>query len=79
MFDTFAGRLPRWLLHQAIYLPTKTFGALRAQLKFADREGWRLVREKTEAAKLGLETDGDLYGVLGEQFEFTHEGVNAVS
>ncbi|KAJ7198990.1 cytochrome P450 [Mycena pura] len=64
LFDTVAGRLPRWILHQAIHLPTKTFGALRAQLKFADREGWRIVRERTEAAKLGLETEGDLYSVL---------------
>ncbi|KAJ7192463.1 cytochrome P450, partial [Mycena pura] len=52
------------LLHRAIYLPTTTFGALRAQLNFANREGWRLVRQKIEAAKVGLETDGDLYGVL---------------
>ncbi|KAJ7209184.1 cytochrome P450 [Mycena pura] len=64
LFDMIAAHLPQWLLHQAIHLPTKTFGALRAQVHFAEREGWRLVREKTEGAKLGLETDGDLYGVL---------------
>ncbi|KAJ7190645.1 cytochrome P450 [Mycena pura] len=56
--------LPQWLLHRVMYLPTKTFRACRAQLYFANREGRRLVREKTEAAKRGLETDGDLYGVL---------------
>jgi len=64
LFDLIAAHLPQWFLHQAVHLPTKTFGALRAQIHFAEREGWRLVREKTEAAKLGLETDGDLYGVL---------------
>ncbi|KAJ7190798.1 cytochrome P450, partial [Mycena pura] len=66
LFDSIAARLPQWLLNQAIHLPTKTFGALRAQLHFANREGWRLVREKTEAANLGLEIEGDLYGVLCE-------------
>ncbi|KAJ7196434.1 cytochrome P450 [Mycena pura] len=56
--------LPQWFLHRAIYLPTKTFRACRTQLYLANREGRRIVREKTEAARLGLETDGDLYGVL---------------
>ncbi|KAJ7220905.1 cytochrome P450 [Mycena pura] len=64
LFDALAGRLPQWLLNRLTYLPTKTFNALRAQLHFANREGWRLVREKTEAANLGLETNGDLYSVL---------------
>ncbi|KAJ7205211.1 cytochrome P450 [Mycena pura] len=64
LFDAIGARLPVWLLKQAGHLPTKIFTALRAQLYFADREGWRLVRAKTEAAELGLETDGDLYGVL---------------
>ncbi|KAJ7196418.1 cytochrome P450 [Mycena pura] len=58
--------LPQWFLHRAIYLPTKTFRACRTQLYLANREGRRLVREKTDAARLGLETDGDLYGVLCE-------------
>ncbi|KAJ7209250.1 hypothetical protein GGX14DRAFT_632497 [Mycena pura] len=35
LFDTIAAsaQLPQWLLHQAIHLPTRTFGALRARLR----------------------------------------------
>ncbi|KAJ7205225.1 cytochrome P450 [Mycena pura] len=64
LFDAIGARLPVWLLKQAGHLPTKIFSALRAQLYFADREGWRVVRAKTEAAQQGLETEGDLYGML---------------
>ncbi|KAJ7192284.1 cytochrome P450 [Mycena pura] len=64
LFDGIGSLLPAWFLSNAVHLPIKTFSLLRTQLHLANREGWRLVREKSEAAKQGLETDGDLYSVL---------------
>jgi len=64
LFDGIGSLLPAWFLSNAVHLPIKTFSLLRTQLSLANREGWRLVREKSEAAKQGLGTDGDLYSVL---------------
>ncbi|KAJ7190727.1 cytochrome P450 [Mycena pura] len=64
LFDAISNLLPGWILRHAVYLPIKHFRVVRTQLHLANREGWRLVREKTEAAKQGLETGGDLYSVL---------------
>ncbi|KAJ7187437.1 cytochrome P450 [Mycena pura] len=64
LFDAIGALLPGWFMRHAVHLPIKHFRLMRAQLNLANREGWRLVREKTEAAKQGLETGGDLYSVL---------------
>ncbi|KAJ7200536.1 hypothetical protein GGX14DRAFT_400532 [Mycena pura] len=48
----------------ALHLPIKTFSLVRDQLRLANREEWRLIREKSEAANRGLETGGDQYSVL---------------
>ncbi|KAJ7203868.1 hypothetical protein GGX14DRAFT_398618 [Mycena pura] len=49
-----------WILRHAVHLQIKHFRVVRTQLHLANREGWRLAREKTEAAKQGLEAGGDL-------------------
>ena len=64
LLDAIGALLPGWFMRHAVHLPIKHFRLIHAQLNLANREGWRLVREKTEAAKQGLETDGDLYSVL---------------
>jgi len=63
LFDAIGSMLPGWFLRHALYLPIKTFNVVRAQRRLAFRQGWRLVREKAEAAKHGLELE-DMYSVL---------------
>ncbi|KAJ7097406.1 cytochrome P450 [Mycena epipterygia] len=62
--DGIGAILPRWLLAAAIYLPTKTFAAVRRALYLADRLGKQIVQEKIEAAEQGLELGTDVYSVL---------------
>ncbi|KAJ7230142.1 cytochrome P450 [Mycena pura] len=63
LFEGMGSMLPGWFLRHALYLPIKTFNVVRAQRMLAYRQGWRLVREKAEAAKHGLELE-DMYSVL---------------
>ncbi|KAJ7189580.1 cytochrome P450 [Mycena pura] len=65
LFSAIASRLPTRVLQPAIHLPTGIFKILRAQRRLADREGWRLVNEKVEAIKHGMELD-DLYSRFGK-------------
>ncbi|KAJ7025762.1 cytochrome P450 [Mycena alexandri] len=64
LVDEFGGLLPSWLFRRAIYLPTKASQALRTHVELASREGWRLVHEKMDAAKQGLDGGDDVYSML---------------
>ncbi|KAJ7193410.1 cytochrome P450 [Mycena pura] len=64
LFSAIASRFPTRVLQPAIHLPTGIFKTLRAQRRLAGREGWRLVNEKVEAIKHGMELD-DLYSRFG--------------
>ncbi|KAJ7692718.1 cytochrome P450 [Mycena rosella] len=66
LIDEFGGLLPSWLFRRTIYLPTKASQALRTHVELASREGWRLVHEKMDAAKQGLDGGDDVYSMLCE-------------
>ncbi|KAJ7234200.1 cytochrome P450 [Mycena haematopus] len=62
--DEFGSLLPSWFFRRTIYLPTRASQALRTHVELASREGWRLVREKMDAAKQGLDGGDDVYSML---------------
>ncbi|KAJ7841474.1 cytochrome P450 [Mycena olivaceomarginata] len=64
LVDELGGLLPSWLFRRTIYLPTKASQALRTHVELASREGWRLVHEKMDAAKQGLDGGDDVYSML---------------
>ncbi|KAJ7512872.1 cytochrome P450 [Mycena galericulata] len=64
LVDEFGGLLPSWLFRRTIYLPTKASQALRTHVELANQEGWRLVHEKMDAAKQGLDSGDDVYSML---------------
>ncbi|KAF8217266.1 cytochrome P450 [Mycena galopus ATCC 62051] len=53
-----------WLLSVVTYLPTSAFRTIHKARYLADWLGTRVVREKLEAAKQGLDVDNDIYGML---------------
>ncbi|KAJ7764245.1 cytochrome P450 [Mycena metata] len=57
-------RLPAWLVRAAARLPTPTLKTIRTAKRLAYELGNRIVQEKRAAARDGLDTDGDLFGVL---------------
>ncbi|KAJ7196345.1 cytochrome P450, partial [Mycena pura] len=77
LFDGIGSLLPGWFLRHALYLPIKTFNVVRAQLNLAYRQGWRLVREKREAAKQGLEMGNDMFSILLNSDSIREEDVVA--
>ncbi|KAJ6527421.1 cytochrome P450 [Mycena capillaripes] len=56
--------LPTSVFNAAVYIPTSAFKAVRRAKYLADDLGRRVVREKMDAARQGLEIDGDVYGQL---------------
>ncbi|KAJ7091708.1 cytochrome P450 [Mycena crocata] len=62
--DTIGGKFPLWVWRAATYLPTPAFRSIRRETLLAARLGRRIVRDKMDAAKQGLDTDADLFGVL---------------
>ncbi|KAJ7764225.1 cytochrome P450 [Mycena metata] len=62
--DAVTSRLPAWLFRAAARLPTPTLKTIRAAKRLAYELGDRIVQEKRAAARDGLDTDGDLFGVL---------------
>ncbi|KAJ6557050.1 cytochrome P450 [Mycena vulgaris] len=56
--------LPTSVFSAAIYLPTSAFRAIRKAQYLAENLGRRVVQEKMDAARQGLETDSDVYGQL---------------
>ncbi|KAJ7764211.1 cytochrome P450 [Mycena metata] len=62
--DAVASHLPVWLFRAAARLPTSTLEIIRTAKRLAEELGNRIVEEKRAAARDGLDTDGDLFGVL---------------
>ncbi|KAJ7018930.1 cytochrome P450 [Mycena alexandri] len=56
--------LPAWLFRAAAHLPTPTLKTVRDAKRLAYELGNRIVQEKLVAARDGLDTDGDVFGVL---------------
>ncbi|KAJ7016106.1 cytochrome P450 [Mycena alexandri] len=56
--------LPAWLFRAAAHLPTPTLRTARDAKRLAYELGNRIVQEKLVAARDGLDTDGDVFGVL---------------
>jgi hypothetical protein len=57
--------LPTWIWRAAVYLPTEAFDVVRREKYLAKEIGGRIVREKMEAARQGLEINNDLFSLLG--------------
>jgi len=62
--DVIGTHLPTWIWSAAIHLPTPTFKTLRTAKYLSDCLGDRIVQEKIEAARKGLETNTDVFGLL---------------
>ncbi|KAJ7730395.1 cytochrome P450 [Mycena olivaceomarginata] len=67
--------LPTWLLHAALHLPTKTFKAARKASHLAQSIGAQVVKEKHDLVQQGLNTDGDIFGILREDLHSNTERV----
>jgi hypothetical protein len=62
--DAIGSRLPGWLWRAAIYLPTASASVVRKKKSLARLVGGRIVQEKVDAAKQGLELNNDLFSLL---------------
>ncbi|KAJ7856433.1 cytochrome P450, partial [Mycena leptocephala] len=62
--DVIGTHLPTWIWSAAIHLPTPTFKTIRTAKYLSDCLGDRVVQEKIEAARKGLETNTDVFGLL---------------
>ncbi|KAF8200450.1 cytochrome P450 [Mycena galopus ATCC 62051] len=62
--DAIGSRLPAWLWSAAIYLPTAAAAVARRERSLAKQVGGRIVQEKIDAAKQGLEIGNDLFSRL---------------
>ncbi|KAJ7847981.1 cytochrome P450, partial [Mycena leptocephala] len=64
--EAISAHLPKSVRRAVIHLPTQTFKIIRAINRATDALGKRIVREKTDAARQGLDIDTDVYGQLLE-------------
>ncbi|KAF7328882.1 Cytochrome P450 [Mycena venus] len=62
--DAIGASLPSWVLVAASYLPTNAFTVLRKTRFLAKQLGSRIIRDKMDAARKGLDIDNDIYGSL---------------
>ncbi|KAJ7161736.1 cytochrome P450 [Mycena filopes] len=62
--DALGSHIPAWIFRAAIYLPTKSFKAIRKSRRLAHEIGTTAVWEKVAAARNGLDVDGNVYGLL---------------
>ncbi|KAJ7116392.1 cytochrome P450 [Mycena epipterygia] len=62
--DAIGMRLPSWVWSVAIHLPIQPFATVTRVKALADQIGSRVIQNKREAARQGLEIDTDLYGQL---------------
>ncbi|KAJ7894166.1 cytochrome P450 [Mycena olivaceomarginata] len=62
--DAIGSYLPAWVWRAAIYLPTTGAAVARKERFLAKQVGGRIVREKIDAAKQGLEMNNDLFSLL---------------
>ncbi|KAF7349931.1 Cytochrome P450 [Mycena venus] len=62
--DAIGSYLPAWFWRAAIYLPTTGAVVARKQRFFAKLVGGRIVQEKIDVARQGLEMNNDLFSLL---------------
>ncbi|KAF7328879.1 Cytochrome P450 [Mycena venus] len=62
--DAIGASLPSWVLTAASYLPTSAFTVLRKTRFLSKQLGSRIIRDKMDAARKGLDVDNDIYGSL---------------
>jgi hypothetical protein len=62
--DAIGSYLPAWVWRAAIFLPTTGAAVARKERFFAKQVGGRIVQEKIDAAKQGLEMNNDLFSLL---------------
>ncbi|KAF8210037.1 cytochrome P450 [Mycena galopus ATCC 62051] len=62
--DAIGASLPSWVLMAASYLPTSAFAVLWKTRFLAKELGSRIIRDKMDAARKGLDIDNDIYGSL---------------
>ncbi|KAJ7480993.1 cytochrome P450 [Mycena latifolia] len=62
--DSIGSYFPTWLLGSLIYLPTSAFKTLRTAKFLANKLGRRIVRDKIDASKNGLEINDDVFSLL---------------
>ncbi|KAJ7926341.1 cytochrome P450 [Mycena leptocephala] len=62
--DAIGARLPSWVLMAASHLPTSAFAVLWKTRFLAKQLGSRIIRDKMDAARKGLDIDNDIYGSL---------------
>ena len=67
---TIGACLPKWVWRAAIHVPTTTFKVIRRAKDLTSRLGEKIVREKMDLARQGLEINMDVCGKLGE-FPYT--------
>jgi hypothetical protein len=58
-----------------LHLPTKTFKAARKASHLAQSLGAQAVKEKHDLVQQGLNTDGDIFGILREDRLFNWAGL----
>jgi hypothetical protein len=66
--DVIGTHLPAWIWSAAIHLPTPTFKTIHTAKYLSDCLGDRVVQEKIEAARKGLETNTDVFELLCAYF-----------
>ncbi|KAF7355997.1 Cytochrome P450 [Mycena venus] len=64
LVDAIRVRLPSWVSVIASLLPTPAFTVIRKNRYLASQLGSRIVHEKMNAARKGLDIDNDIYGLL---------------
>ncbi|KAJ6522716.1 cytochrome P450, partial [Mycena capillaripes] len=64
LIDAIRVRLPSWVSVIASFLPTSAFTVIRKNRYLASQLGSRIVHEKLDAARKGLDIDSDIYGLL---------------
>ncbi|KAJ7182394.1 cytochrome P450 [Mycena crocata] len=62
--DALSASLPRWVMGATIHLPTATFRALHRERYLANEVGERIVQEKLEVVRQGLERNNDIFSRL---------------
>ncbi|KAJ6527707.1 cytochrome P450 [Mycena capillaripes] len=76
--DAIGSRLPGWLWRAAIYLPTAAAAVVRKQNSLANQVGGRIVQDKVDAAKQGLEINNDLFSLLRKYLSVFINTLNSI-
>jgi len=64
LVDALGVWFPLWLWRAAMYLPTRTFKSFSKQKYLANQIGRRIVKDRLDSARQGLEATDDLFSLL---------------